>query len=576
MAGLYGFFVRSRRSPEWIADRLAHMSRGVVRRPFHRSHHVTFAHAAIGISGPDLLAGCLQSHVHPSGAAMVAEGEVYRGIPWADVLDTWCRGGAGALAGLDGLYNLVRYDQAEGPALRILSDRYGSRRLFVHDDGDAYVFASDFAAVLAWMGPAAAVDRRFVEETVCLGAPLRGATWVQGVRLLDPATELRVTRDGVSTCRHWHWESLPEAGTIRVDDPVAETYERWREVLAVRLGGESVGQQLSGGLDSRLILAVASAQRQPWPTLTYGVPGADEVRFAARAARAAGSPWTLLELPGPSWVSSRVALSLENGGFLDVLNAHPAGRLEEIGRVFRFELSGFAGDATMGETFRNIDANGVFDKLPYWSSPVSLPEEEVRRRIGEDMGTTPPWSYIMDTKVRRSTNGWPHLAPPDLEVRKPFLDYGFLEFCAGLPPALRTASHLHVAILRRYHPRLARIPIQQTGVVAGASRARRYGMAAVRRAYRAARAAGVPLAPWVRGAFDLDLWLSEPSIERALRADLLATDACIRGYFDPVAIESVLERTFRTGGIAHQIAFNLLRVEHVLRRLPAWLRPEPA
>jgi asparagine synthase (glutamine-hydrolysing) len=401
MAGLFGFFVRSRRPRDWIEARLDRMSRGVVRRSHHRSHRAVFDHAAVGISGPDLLAGCLQSYAHPAGSTMIAEGEVYRAGPWSSasgryaeawpiVHDLWQRGGAGAVAAVDGLYNLVRYDSVDGPALRLLSDRYGSRRLFVHDDGDAFVFASDFAAVLAWIGPAATVDRAFIEETTCLGSPLRGATWVQGVRLLDPATERRVTLDGVSAHRYWRWETLPEPGAVRVVDPAAEAYERWREVIRIRLGGDGVGQQLSGGLDSRLILAAASAQRHPWPTLTYGVPGSDEVRFAERAARVAGSSWMLLDLPGPGWVSRRLDLSLENGGFLDVLNAHPAGRVGEISRVFRFELSGFAGDATMGETFRGIDTEGVLHKLPYWSSPVSLPEDEVRRRIDADVGSASP------------------------------------------------------------------------------------------------------------------------------------------------------------------------------------------
>ena len=89
-----------------------------------------------------------------------------------------------------------------------------------------------FAAVLAWVGPDGTVDRAFVEETVCLGSPLRGATWIEGVRLLDPATELRVTRHDVSTRRYWRWEALPEPGTVRVADPVTEAYERWREVIA--------------------------------------------------------------------------------------------------------------------------------------------------------------------------------------------------------------------------------------------------------------------------------------------------------------------------------------------------------
>lgn len=583
MAGLFGFFVRSRRTREWIAARLDRMSGGVVRRPHHRMHQAYFEHGAVGISGPDLLAGCLRSYVHPHGSTMVAEGEVYRAGAWTSasghhadawpvVHDLWRRGGADAVAGVDGLYTLVRYDESPDPSLTILSDRYGSRRLFVHDDGDAYVFASDFAAVLAWVGERATLDRRFIEETVCLGAPLRGATWVNEVRLFGPATERRVTRDGGQERRYWQWSELPEPGATSPRDVVAETYERWRDVLDLRLGGTAPGQQLSGGLDSRLILAEATRRVPGWPSLTYGTAGSDEVRFAAQAARSVGSPWTLLELPGADWLERRVALSLENGGFLDLLNAHPAGRLDEIREVFRIDLSGFAGDATMGQTFRGIDHQGVMDKLPYWSSPVSLDPDDVRHRVVDDIGATPPAGYIMDTKVRRSTNGWPHLAAPDLEVRKPFLDYGFLAFCAGLPTEFRTGSWLHVAILRRYFPALARVPIQRTGVRPGAPRAAYVGMAAVRRAYRAARSLGLPLAPWVRGAFDLDAWLREPAVEQELRAALLAPDARVRDHFDTRAIGQVLDQTFRTGGIAHQIAFNLVRVEHVLRRMPAWMR----
>ncbi|MGE0394926.1 MAG: hypothetical protein AB7P67_15270, partial [Vicinamibacterales bacterium] len=246
------------------------------------------------------------------------------------------------------------------------------------------------------------------------------------------------------------------------------------------------------------------------------------------------------------------------------------------GRVFRVDLSGYAGDVTMGETYRGLDHQGVMDKLPYWWSPVSLAPEEAFRRIADDIGAAPTWGYVMDTKMRRTINGWPHLAVPEIEVRKPFLDYGFLEFCAGLPAARRDRSRLHVEILRRYFPALARVPIQQTGVRPDAPRALYYGMAAVRRLHRGARALGLPLAPWVRGAFDFQSWLAPSAVERHLRDALLAPGARVHAYFDAGAIDQVIERTMRTGEIAEHVAFNLLRVEHVLRCLPAWMEPPTA
>lgn len=565
--------------------RLGLLERRMVRRPHHHSHREIFPHAAIGISGPGLLAGCLQSYRAGDGSVLVPEGEVYRAgawtpaagghaAAWPHVHGIWQREGAAGVAGIDGLYNLARYHDAspEGPALTLLSDRYGSRRLFIHDDGDAVVFAADFAAVLAWVGPAATLDRRFIEESVCLGAPLRGATWVEQIRLFEPATELVVTTAGARERRYWSWSQLPPSGSIRPADVVAETYERWREVLDLRLEGDHLGQQLSGGLDSRLILAEVTRRRSGWPSLTYGEPGADEVRFSARTAAVAGSPWTLLELPGPAWLDHRIAAAVENGGFIDLINAHHAGRLEQVRDVFEIDLSGFVGDVTLGDTYWGLDPQGVMNRLPYWYSPVSIPPEEAFTRISDALGDAGPWGFMMDLKLRRAINWWPHMRVNEIETRKPFVDYGFLEYCLGLPVERRHGSALHVEILRRYFPRLARVPIQRTGVRPGASRAAYYAMAAVRRAHRTARRAGVPLRPWVRGAFDLGPWLSAPGVEARFRDVLTGGGARLTGYFDPRAIRETLDLTFGTPQIAYEIAFNLYRVEVMLAELPGWMR----
>ncbi len=556
----------------------------MVSRAHHRRHTELFAQGAIGIIGPGVLRGCLESHRAENGSVMVAEGEVYRagawradaageGHPWALVHDLWIRGGGDALSRVDGLYSLARYDDSPGdPALVLLSDRYGSRRLFIHDDGEVFAFAADFQALVAWVGDAVSIDRAFVEETVCLGAPLRGATWVTQIQLFPPATEMRVSLGATREGRYWDWTSLPAPGSNRQRDLVAETYERWREVLDLRLTGGRLGQQLSGGLDSRLILAEVARRRSGWASVTYGEPAADEVRFAKRAARAVGSTWTLLELPGPDWLDHRVAASLENGGFVDLINAHHAGRLETMRGLFDVEMSGFTGDVTLGDTYWGLNDQGVMDRLPYWSSPVSLPPEEAFARISADIGGRSTWGFMMDTKLRRAINWWPHMCVNDLEVRKPFLDYGFLEFCAGLPLELRRSSRMHVEILRRFFPALARVPIQRTGVRPGAPRLAYLAMAGVRRLHRGARAAGIPLRPWVRGAFDLSTWLQAPGIEQRFRDVLVRPDARVAGYFDRASVAAVLDQTFGIPQVAHEIAFHLYRVEQVLAEIPVWAR----
>lgn len=584
MAGLFGFFLRQPRPEAWMAERLRLLHRSMVSRPGHAHHLEIHPQAAFGISGPGLLDGTLQAYRHPGGSIMLAEGEVYRvggwtpvaaphGQAWPLVLDQWTGGGAAALNAVDGLYTLVRYDpeSPDGPRLSLVNDRYGSRRLFVLDDGEAVVFAADFPALAAWLGKRFELDRAFIEETICFPNALGRRTWARQVELFDPRTLLEATSQGVTRTAYWDWSDLPEPGSTGGRDPVAETWERWQDVMRVRLSGQALGQQLSGGLDSRLILATARGAARDWPTLTYGERGSDEVRFAERAAAVAGSRWTLLELPGPDWLARRVETSLENGGFIDLVNCHHAGRLDEVAAQFRIEINGFCGDFTLGDTYQGLDALGVFSKMPYWDSPVSVAPADAMTRITEDLGTRSTWGYMMDTKVRRHVNWWQHMAVNDVESRKPFLDYQFLEFCAGLPPALRVESRMHTAMLRRYFPALARVPIQRTGVRPGAGTVTRLGMAAVRRTWRAGRSLGLPLAPWIRNAMRMETWLAEPGPQGVIRETLLDPGARVAALFERGAITELLARAFAPQPrVATEVLMNLYRVELVLREIPRW------
>jgi asparagine synthetase B (glutamine-hydrolysing) len=565
-----------------MASRLDLLSRTMVRRVDHHCHLEIHDCAAFGISGRGLLDGSLVPHGHQSGAVMLAEGEIYSvgawtsdtrpyGEAWPIVVDRWISGGAAAFAAVDGLFTLLRYDPhgPSGESLSLVNDRFGSRRLFVLDDGEATVFAADFAPLVAWLGDRCEIDRRFVEETTCFSAPLGGRTWAQHIRLLPSATSLTMSKGGTSQHGYWRWSSMPPEGTHRHRDAVERLHGLWGQAIGRRLHGTAVGQQLSGGLDSRLILGEASVRRREWLTVTYGEPGADEVRFAQQSAQAVEAQWLLLELPGEDWLERRVELSLETGGMIDLLNAHHAGFLPALRDRLHVDLSGYLGDVILGD--KPVD-NPLW--LLYWASPVSLPLATAEARIKEDMGDLDTWAWLMETKWRRHINWWPHLAVNDIEVRKPFLDHAFLEYCLGLPGDMRSDSALHVRLLRRYYPALAKVPIQRTGVRPGASRYQYVAMGAVRHVYRrtqrAASSVGLPMKPWIRGAVDIGRWLSDPRVQDDIRQTLLASTARVRDHFDPSAIRDTLDDTFTRHRVAHEIVLNLYRVERVLQHVPTW------
>lgn len=585
MAGLFGFYTRAPRAREWMQARLQLLQRAMVTRPDHRAHMELHDHAAFGNSGPGLHAGTLTSYTRRDGAVLVAEGEIYRIDAWSSadhpfeqawplVHEQW-RDQPDTLSDIDGLYSLVRYepDSADGPRLSLANDRYGSRRLFILEDGDEFVFAADFRAVAAWLGPRLTIDRQFISDAICLGTPLGDRTWAEQIRLYPSATEYRVSRRGVRTRRYWDCSRLPPAAPEPPRDMLARVDAAWRAAMARRMRGDRLGQKLSGGLDSRLILADGRHRGDDWLAVTYGEPGSDEVRFAKASAKAAHVSWMFWELPGEDWLERRVALSLENGGFVDLMNAHQAGLLQHLRGRLSFDISGYAGDVVLGDTYTGLSPLEAFWKVPYWHSPVSDDESVMETRVRADLGNREPWAWFLDTKMRRAINGWPHLAVNDAEVRKPFMDYAFVEYCASLPRAARHASAIHERLLRTRAPSLARVPIPRTGVRPGASAAHWQTLRVVRYLYRTVqpRAAtlGLPLRPWVRGAVDVTRWLQDARVQATLRDVLVRRDARIAAYVEPRAVAETLTLGFE-GRLANEVPLNLYRIERVLQELPRW------
>ena len=583
MAGLYGFLARHGLPAEQVGRRLQWMRAFMTSRPAHRVREHAVDGAGVGITGPGIFGGTIALHEGPARRALIVDGEAYHvsqdgqaqegGVAWPIVYARWIAGGDDAMAGVDGIYNAVEIDPCPpgGPRLRIVNDRYASRRLYCADLPDAFVFASEMAPLVAWLGDAAEIDAEFLRDSVCFGSAFGDQTWIRHVALVPPATAMTVSRDGVTAHRYWQWSDLPPPGTHSAASRFEALRELWRRAVQARVAGARVGQQLSGGLDSRLILGEAIRHRPDWTTATYGEPGSDDVRFAKRSAEAAGVPWLFLELSGDDWLARRVALCLEHDGIVDLVNAHHAGFVTTLGRVMQVEMTGYLGDVVMGGNGVDLTPATAMSHIPYWASPISVNPTSAAARIEARAAAAPnAWVWTLENKWRRATNAWPHLAVNDLEVRKPFMDYALVEYCYGLPLDDRRTRRAQLHLLEHGYPRLARVPWQKTGVRPGAGPLARAAIKGVRLAYRTlqplASRAGMPMRPWERNACSVETWCAAPAVRRTLADRLTQPAALVADYFDRRAIEETLTLAFDRHEVAIEVPMNLYRAEHMLQR----------
>ena len=491
--------------------------------------------------------------------------------------------GIEALTSIDGEYVVALWDGREH-RLTIATDRFGSAPLFVGRGSAGVAFASGVRGVLAAPGIPADPDVDALREAVTFGGFRVGdRTNVIAVKRVPPAAVVDI-EDGRFTIRRYRkWPTA--APDIRVDirAAVEQGHELWKTAVRRRLIGASrPGQTLSGGLDSRAILAEASLRTPSWTALTYGIPGCDDARYAQRAAAAAGVTWVFHPLysgSDPDWLDRRTAHIQETDGLVQLVDLMHLECVDRQRHLIDVHMSGYIGDAVCGPTFAHVsDASGVAAKMPFTGSPLgwSWAEAEswAQDAIARLDGAAPRFA-LFEHKLAQSTHPIFHALMPYMRVRRPFLDHALFDFFADLPADMR--GPVYHRMLKMKYPRLfASIPVQSTGVPVltprwrvNAARAFRLGRKIGR---RLAAPLGIAIPSRQRAYFDDERMWAEPAARARIESVVLAERARCCDIFDRSMVKRVLADWFDRGHGPSQVIGALYVFEVYHRDLVAMLQ----
>ncbi len=283
--------------------------------------------------------------------------------------------GADALPALDGMFAFAFHDPRRRRTI-LARDPCGVKPLYIAEDGDRLLFASEVKGLLAGLPGSPAADREALLEYLSFQVPLSDRTLFRGIRRLGPGRVLLVDPGGF---RESAWWSAPEE-TDGPADPAAAA-GALREALAESVvrclrADVPVGAYLSGGLDSAAVAALAIRGGAPGLRLFHGAydegPAYDE-RGHARAAAgelgaglsevvigpaeaAAALPAIARALDEPmggpgaigSWFTAReaarsVRVVLGGQGADEVFSGYARHLVVEFGEAFRASVEGDAG-----------------------------------------------------------------------------------------------------------------------------------------------------------------------------------------------------------------------------------------
>jgi asparagine synthase (glutamine-hydrolysing) len=273
-------------------------------------HRVGFGHRRFSII--DLSAGGHQPFVSRDGSVCVTmNGEIYNFVELRKQLErlghsfrtrsdtevliqAYLEWGEGAIERLTGFFAFALYDVRKGAVL-LARDRLGKAPLYVRSAHDGLLFASEIRAVLPHNERRPEnVNIRAVVDFVQLGLrDWRGETFYSDVVSLPPATFAWTRGESYSWRPQVYWR-IPSTratrGEVSVEEASAGLRSRLETAVSLRMRADvPVGFELSGGLDSSSLVALASSGARHLQAYTVGFAkekGGDEREFAAMVAGA--------------------------------------------------------------------------------------------------------------------------------------------------------------------------------------------------------------------------------------------------------------------------------------------------
>ncbi len=184
----------------------------------------------------------------------------------------------------------------------LFNDRYGLQRLYVHNSRDAFYFAAEAKAILAVRPELRVADARSLGEFVSCGCVLENRTIFRGIEVLPPASAWTFSDGSLQNRKSYfqteEWENQPALGA---EDYYQQLRATFSEILPRYFQGpEQIGMSLTGGLDTRMIMAWHQAVPGAFPCYSFGgmFRECEDVRLARKIAKACGQSFEVIPVGG--------------------------------------------------------------------------------------------------------------------------------------------------------------------------------------------------------------------------------------------------------------------------------------
>jgi asparagine synthase (glutamine-hydrolysing) len=463
-------------------------------------------------------------------------------------------------ANLNGLFHGVLTDQTRKTAM-LFNDRYGMHRVYYYESTEAFYFAAEAKAILAARPELRTPDPKSLGEFVAYSCVLDDRTIFKNIHAL-PAGSSWIFRNGSVERKSTYFQ--PHEWEEQSPLEPNSYYEELRDVFLRNLpryfkGSQPIGMTLTGGLDTRAIMAWHKGAPGSLPCYTFGgmLRDSEDVQVARRVATTCQQPHEVIQI-GDEFLArfphyAERSVYLTEGG-VDVYRSSDLYLSEKARSIAPVKIVG-----TYGSEIIRHDV-----MLSPYISPVGLYDSDFapyidRARLRYDgFQREHPVTFAAFRQSPWFHHGILSLEETQLSVRSPYLDNDFVRTVYRAPKSDGVNNDVRLPLIREGNPVLGRIRTDRGENWGSGGIAASFARSLLEFTVKAEYAFDYGMPQWLA---QIDHWTAPLHVERIflgrhkssyfriwyrgvlseyLREILLDSRTLARPYFEPKAVEAVV------------------------------------
>lgn len=362
---------------------------------------------------------------------------------------------------LNGRFHGILAERRRG-VLTLFNDRYGMHRIYCHDSKEAFYFAAEAKAILAVRPETRSADDQSLGEFIACGCVLENRTLFRGIHVLPPASKwVFNTNAGLARIESKYFE--PQEWEQQSTLPSEPYYQQLREVFARNLpryfnGPERVAMSLTGGLDTRMIMAWQKSDPGTLPCYSFGGMFRDcqDVILARQVARACCQEHAVISvgaefLSSFSYYAERTVYLAD--GCTDVSLSPVLYANVKASEIAPVRMTGNYG----GEVLRRMRALKVGNPISSLFSPELLPHFQAAKETYTNLLQGHPLSFALFRQAPWYHHGLLALEQTQLCLRSPFLDNELVRTVYRAPDSVVSDSEVSLRLIADGNVSLAQI-----------------------------------------------------------------------------------------------------------------------